>query len=602
MSRQLLLSAACAACFPLSAFAEEPTELEEVVVTAARLPAVQSETPGARVIDRRVIDQRGARFAADVLADVPGVAVARTGAFGGVAQARIRGAAPSKTLVLIDGVPVNDPAEVNGAFDFGAFDLGDVDRIEVLSGPQSSLWGSAAIGGVIAFTTREAEGLSGEIETGSFDTVRGRVSAGFRRPGKAGGLTVSHYRSDGVSAAASGREADGLETTTVNFKGRYGLLDGAVRWTGAEVDLDGFPAPTFALADTPDSQSSEGLSGFGRLRFKGLGFSHAVSLSASELERDTRSAFPSRFRGDRQLLRWQSDASLLADTLDVALGAEHEETSANVSTGRTEDLAATSAFVLGKLQATEAFSISAALRLDDTDEFGSETTGRLSAAWRFGPGLIVSGAYGTGFKAPSVSQFVCDFCFSASPFPRLKPETAKGYEAALGWRSDGGRFEGRVTAYRLEIEDQITYVFNPTTFESVYVNIAETATDGVELEGRAILPAGFDLTLAYAWTDARDETTGRRLLRNPEHAGSATLTWTGERARAALTVRSESDQDDAGGVRDGFTTAHLNAGYQLTERAEVFARIENLADETYQQVLGYGEPGRSAYLGVRLRY
>lgn len=140
------------------------------------------------------------------------------------------------------------------------------------------------------------------------------------------------------------------------------------------------------------------------------------------------------------------------------------------------------------------------------------------------------------------------------------------------------------------------------TFDSFYVNVAETAADGVELEGRAQLGRGFDLSLAWAWTDARDETTGARLLRVPEQAGSATLGWSGDRLSGALTVRAEGDQDDAGGVRDGFVTANLNGSYALTEAATLSVRIENLTDEHYQQVFGYGEPGRSGYVGIRLRY
>ena len=159
-----------------------------------------------------------------------------------------------------------------------------------------------------------------------------------------------------------------------------------------------------------------------------------------------------------------------------------------------------------------------------------------------------------------------------------------------------------MTVYRLNIDDQITYVFDPLTFDSAYVNVAETATDGVELEGRARLAGGFDLSLAYAWTDARDATTGRRLLRVPERSGSATLGWAGQRLSGALTIRGEGDQDDAGGVRNGFVTASLNGSYVLTDSVTLTARIENLADERYQQVLGYGEPGRSGSVGIRLRY
>ena len=610
--RSLLLATAAAVFLPLSAHAraaDDPDDaLPEVVVTATRLRAIVAETPGARVIDRRTIDQRGAVFAADILTDVPGLSVVRSGAFGGVAQVRMRGASPGKTLVLIDGVPVNDPAEVNGAFDFSGLELSDIERIEVLSGPQSSLWGSDAIGGVIAFTTREPDGLAVETEAGSFGTVQGRLAGGVSTDRYGFAAWVSAFDTDGVSAAdeADGNpEADGFTSATAGARGRYAFryglsVDGSIRWTEGDADLDGYPAPAFVLADTSDTQTSEQWSGFGRLRFDALGLSHQFSVSASDIARETVSAFPSAFEAERQIWRWQADGA--AAGVAFAVGAEREDTEGSLSTGLSEELGTTSAFATARIEPTDRLSLSGALRLDDTDDFGSKTTGRASAAFDAGAGVTLSAAWGTGFKAPSISQAVCDFCFSSQPFPVLRPETATGYEAAVGWASADGWIEGRLTAYRLEVEDQITYVFDPATFDSYYVNVAETATEGLELEGRARLGGGFDLSLAWAWTDARDETTGARLLRVPEQAGSATLGWTGERFSAALTVRGESDQDDAGGVREAFVTANLNGSYALTDRVSLTARIENLADERYQQVFGYGEPGRSGYVGVRLRY
>ena len=400
-------------------------------------------------------------------------------------------------------------------------------------------------------------------------------------------------------------EVDGFTSTTAGGRARYAFtpnvaVDGSVRWTDSAADLDGFPAPTYALADTLDSQSSEQWSGFGRLRLKAFGLAHQFSFSASEIARTTVSAFPSAFEADRQVARWQADGAVAG--VAFVVGAEREETEGSLSTGLTERLGTTSAFATARIEPTDRLSLTGALRFDDTDDFGSKTTGRVSGAFDAGGGITLSAAYGTGFKAPSISQAVCDFCFSSQPFPVLRPETAEGYEAAIGWSSADGRIEGRATVYRLSVEDQITYVFDPMTFDSFYVNVAETATDGVELEGRARLGGGFDLSLAYAWTDARDETTGARLLRVPEQAGSATLGWTGERLSGALTVRAEGDQDDAGGVREGFVTASLNGSYALTEAVTLTARIENLTDEHYQQVFGYGEPGRSGYVGIRLRY
>lgn len=590
--------------------AKEAIEIEDVIVTASRLPAIVAETPGARVIDARTIRQRGAVFAADILADVPGLSVVRSGAFGGVAQVRMRGAVPGKTLVLVDGVPVNDPAEISGAFDFSGFELGDVERIEVLSGPQSSLWGSDAIGGVIAFTTRQIDGLSAEGEAGSFGTLRGRLAAGTVTDTWALGAWISHFDTDGISAAdeADGNlEADGFSNTTIGSRGRYGFaggltLDAATRWSESRADLDGFPAPRFVLADTADTTVSEQWSGFGRASFSGLDLDHQLSLSISDIRRDTVSSFPSSFEAERHVLRWQAQTGEALNGLTYAFGVEREETSASLSSGLSDSLGTTSVFGVGHWDPVSRLNLVVALRWDDTDDFGSRTTGRVSGAYQAGGGLMVSGAWGTGFKAPSISQSVCDFCFSASPFPVLTPETAESVEGAIGWSSRERRLSGRLTLYRLEVEDQITYVFNPSTFDSVYINVAETRTDGLELEGQADLGRGLELNLAYAWTDATNPATGARLLRVPERAGSATLAWTGDRATAALTVRAEGDQPDAGGLREAFVTANLNAGYQLTPQATLTARVENLANVRYQQVFGYGEPGRSAYIGIRLRY
>lgn len=607
MKRSILLStAAIAAAFAAPAFAEDATQLDEVIVTATRIPAIVADTPGARVIDGNTIAQRGAIFAADILADVPGLSVTRSGAFGGVAQVRMRGATPGKTLVMVDGAPVNDAAEPNGAYDFSSFELADIARIEVLSGPQSSLWGSDAIGGVISFTTQEIDGLRAEAEAGSFDTVRGRVSAGVANETYAFSAYASRFDTDGISAAdkADGNpEADGFRSTTLGAKGRYVLsdavkVDGSVRWNKSKADIDGFPAPNFTLADTDDTQESEQWSGFGRVTAKAFGLTHQFSVSASDLDRSSVSGgFGSTFTGDRQAYRWQANGQ--AQDIDYAFGVERNEASAALSSGLSRDLSITSVFGVAQYD-VGALNLTGGLRYDDTDDFGSKTTGRVSAAYDLAGGFILSGAYGTGFKSPTVSQAVCDFCFAPQPYPELKPETADSVEIALGWASADGRLDGRATLYRLNVEDQITYSTGR------YINVAKTRADGFELEGRAQLGGGFDLTLAYAWTDATDRTTGARLLRVPEHAGSATLGWTGDRLSGALTVRAEGDQDDSGGfstvARDGFVTANLNAAYELTDQVTLTARIENLGDEHYQQVFGYGEPGRSGYVGIRLRY
>jgi vitamin B12 transporter len=424
------------------------------------------------------------------------------------------------------------------------------------------------------------------------------------------GAWVSRFETEGISAAdaANGnRESDGFQTTTAGARGRYGFspnvqIDGSVRWSKSEANIDGFPAPAYALADTLDTTASEQWSGFARLKLQALGLSHQLSVSASDIDRDTVSSFPSAFQADRQAYRWQADGATLTGALTYAVGAEREETRGSLSDGTSADLGTTSIFGVARYEVPGRVSVTAGLRWDDADDFGSMTTGRLSAAYHLPAGFILSGAYGTGFKAPSISQAVCDFCYSSVPVAVLRPETADSAEVAIGWTSTDGRFGGRATLYRLNVRDQITYFTVPVTFDSYYINIAEARTDGVEVEGQALLGAGIDLTLAWAWTDAINRQTGTRMLRVPEQSGSATLGWTNDRLSGSLTVRAEGDQPDSGGVRKGFVTANLNAAFRLTGTVSLTARFENVTDEHYQQVFGYGEPGRSAYVGVRLRY
>lgn len=594
---------ALAACLATPVLAQEAeTPLPEIIVTATRINLAANGIPGARVITEADIGRRGAVFAADILPDAPGLSVYRAGP-GGVTSVRMRGASQDKSLVLIDGVPVNDPSQPAGGFDFAGFDLADIDRIEVLSGPQSSLWGSDAIGGVIAFTSRELDGVHAEAASGSFDTLRGRLALGHAERRFAVGAFVSRFETEGISAAANGTEADAFDSTVWGLNGRYAFngrveVDGRIRQADRFAGIDGF-----GPVDSPDTAATTDRSGFVRARISNvLGLDHRLTGAVSDIVRTTDSAFPSTYEGEHSLWRWQAD-SRSEGALVYAFGVEREETKAGLN-GYSASLGVDSVFSTLGWDVSDRLTFNLGLRHDSTDDFGAETTGRVSAAYRMAGGFTLSGAYGTGFKTPSVSQAVCDFCFilPGTVVPSLVPEYARGAEIALGWRSADGRLDGRATLYRLEIEDQVDGVFDFGTFEFYYLNIDRTRTDGIELEGRVVLDGGFDVSGAYAWTDAVDQATGAAILRVPEHAGSVTLGWTGRRLSGALTVRAEGDMPDSGGTRDGFVTANLNAAYDLDDHVTLTARIENLADRTYQQLLGYGEPGRSAYVGVRLRY
>jgi vitamin B12 transporter len=210
--------------------------------------------------------------------------------------------------------------------------------------------------------------------------------------------------------------------------------------------------------------------------------------------------------------------------------------------------------------------------------------------------VTLTASAGSGFKTPTISQAVCDFCF-APPVP-LRPETAEGYDLRLGWRT--GRLSAAATAWRLAVKDQIAYA------GLRYVNIARTRSSGLELEADARLTDALRLKLAYAMTDAVDASTGRSLLRIPDHSGSAAVFWTQGRWDAALTLRAESSQADTDldgvspVVRKGFAVADLAASFRLNDRVTLGARIENLADARYQETYGFGETGRAAFVSLRL--
>lgn len=603
--RIALLAAVSGLAFACPALAAETaTDVDSVVVT--RVPAEPDTVLGLTIVTEQDIDDRQAIFAADILSDVPGLSLSRNGGYGGVTTVRTRGAAGDKTLVLIDGVVQNDPSSPNGGFDFAGLDLGDVERIEILEGPQGSLWGSDAIGGVISFTTRELNGVRLNAEAGSFSTWRATAAGGLAGDGFAIGGSLAGYSSDGVSKAANGTEDDGFESWTATVNGRVGLgeritLDGRIRYNQFDVDIDGYDA-FFAFGDTPDRATSESWSGFGRLRAEGLiGLDHSLTVSLYDLERENISSFSSRYEAQRGAIRYTAGRGAASDPFAFVVGVERDETEATVSTGAKADLGSTSAFGVVRFSPAPRVSLSGAIRYDNPDEFEAEWTSRLSASADLVAGFQVRASWGQGYKVPTISQAVCDFCFPAGPSVGLRPEKAEGWDVGLAWRSPDDRFYVEATGYRLEVQDQISYGTGR------YVNIDRSLTTGATLRGEADLGAGFTLKASYAYTDAVDETTSRELLRVPEHSGLVSLGWRSERFSVLATVRAEGEQSDSNPStfaqqrRDGFTVAGLAGGWRLNDSLELTARVENLTDERYQESLGYGEAGRAAFVGIRFR-
>ena len=610
---------ACAA----GAARADPTPNDPVIVTAVRLPAELATTPDAYIVTGAEIEARQATFAAQILQTVPGLSVYSDGLFG-LTSVRMRGAQSDKTLVLVDGVPFNDASQPEGGYDFAGLDLSDVARVEVLSGPQASLWGSDAIGGVISFTTREPNGVRADLEGGSYGTTRVSGAVGRSTGLWALGFTASDVASTGISAADTrndyaayglpglrNSEPDGYRDLTLGARGRltptdWLSVDTQLRYNKSAAATDGYPAPDYVLADTNDVALSESTLAAVHARLDGaFGLRHDLTISDYQLRRgESGEDGDYGYTAQRQVYRWTLAKGGAEDPLGFEGGVEHQADRASLSTGDQVSLGNTAAFGVVHWRPFQRLNLSGSLRYDDPQHYAAQTTGRASATLDLGAGFSLLASAGQGFKTPTISETVCDFCFPSGPSTGLRPEHAVGYDLGLGWRSPDGRIDARATAYGLDQRDEIIY---SPTFPFRYINLARTRSRGIELVGDAVLGGGFRLKAAYAYTDAVDLATGQQELRVPRNSASASLFWLRGPFDAALSVRGEGDQADTGldgftpVTRAGFTVADLAACYKVSDHIRVTARVENLTGAHYEVLYGYGEPGRSAFIGLHYR-
>ena len=586
------------------------TNIDTIVVTGTRIEQTTAETGSTVwVIDAAQIEALGFDHALDVIAGAPGVTVNRNGAFGGAATVRIRGAASGQTLVLIDGVSVNDASSPAGGFDFSRLDVEDIERIEILSGPQSTLWGTDAIGGVVSITTkRPGEGLGGGVfaQSGSFGAFRGGAS--ISHAGNAGDfrLAATRLNADGISKADErngNTETDGLESLTLSAQGGLNLpvgarLAAAVLWNEAQTEFDSFQFGAQGnVGDGDELSKTEERSAYVSLTAPLLDgrLDNLLLLGRAEIDRrnfnDGSPSFDAR--GERTLFRYQGTLAVDARNT-LAFGAEREASAANLERSSLNGL-----FALYELRPVEALTLSSGVRSDDHERFGSETTGRLAAAYRPAPGVTVRGSWAQGFKAPTIFQSTFFCCGAVAANDALRPERSEGIDAGIDWRSTAGRGRIGVTLFRQDTRDLIDFSFSAGGYE----NIAEVQSEGIEISAEWALTGSLTLAADYAHVKAT-EGDGTPLRRLPRHSGDLILGFDplGPFSGSAL-LRFNGRETDGGGTElDEWIRVDVNARYDLPGNFEVYGRIENLFDTHYQQVLGYGTPGRSGWVGARWRY
>ncbi|MEQ8179021.1 MAG: TonB-dependent receptor [Amphiplicatus sp.] len=603
----LLSSAALPALlFAIPAHAQNS---DTIVVSATKSPLPLSQVGSAvSVIEADEIAQRQYQFVADALSQTAGLAIARNGSLGGQAALRIRGEAAGRTLVIIDGVVVNDASAPGGGFNFANLDAADVERIEIIRGPQSILYGSEAIGGVVSITTKRGDGAPEAqlfLEGGSFATFRGGASVTGAAGAADYGVTVSGITSNGVSRADGGDEADGIDAYTasanLDFDAASNLrFETSLRYNHTRTDFDGFPPPAFELADTDDEDISEEFLAAGRALltlFEGK-LENIVTVGYHRIDRESVLGDVTTFEGEGDRLSAEYLARFkLSEKISLVAGAEHERTHTDTS-GIEDAVDVNSVFGLVAVTPVKNLTFTAGGRHDDHETFGGATTARVTAAYYAEQaGLVLRGSWGEGFAAPSLFQlnFVC--CGGTTPNRDLQPETSDGWDAGFD-KTLGDIATFRATYFHQSTENQIDFDFA----SGAYVNIASTVRKGVEAE-LALRPlAGVDVSVSYAYIDATDRITGLPLLRQPKHAVALNGDWrVTDRFSLGATFRYNGEEADGGGPIDDWMRVDLRASYAATESLELFGRIENAFDADYQDVLFYGEPGVAAFGGVRVR-
>ncbi|HVF94143.1 MAG TPA: TonB-dependent receptor [Sphingomonas sp.] len=623
----LLLSAALVAT---PATAQTLPEEVDVVVTASRVEQPAAEVGQAvTVIGRDEIERRQTTTIADLLATTPGVTVTRNGGVGSFTGVRIRGADAEQTLVVIDGVRVNDPSSPGGGFDFANLLSSSVERIEVLRGPNSVPWGSQAIGGVVnIITAAPREGLQarGRVEYGYADTVFANAGVSGASNGLTGALSAGYLRSDGISAAANGSERDGYRQYGASGRIGYEVVPGiGVDLRGFYADsrseLDGYPPPNYSFADDPSYSTAQELYGYAGLHANLADgrFNNRVAFTIADIDRDNydspandEPSFIGRGRSERY--EYQGDFRIIEQVRLVA-GAEHE-TSRYADGADRFSVGITSVYGEAIVKPISILTLTGGIRSDDHETFGQHTTLGADAALALATGTTLRASYGEGFKAPTLYQLR-----SAYGFTGLDPETARNYDVGVEQDFLGRRARVGVSYFNRVARDQITFRSCSGAEQAVaggicagrpfgvYDNIARTRAEGVEFTLALHPVEALTVTGNYSFIDATNEsagaTFGNDLARRPRQTVSANADYRfpfGLSVGGTLSHVGDSFDDAANSVRlDGYAVASVRAELPIGERLSVYGRIENVTDSRYQVVSGYGTYGRSAFGGVRVR-
>ncbi|BDI60487.1 TonB-dependent receptor plug domain-containing protein [Qipengyuania nanhaisediminis] len=607
--------------------------VDPIVVIASRSPRAMSSATApvtAVVTEPEIARERQAREVGDLLRDIPSVAVSSVA---GQTQIRLRGSEANHVLVLVDGIEVSDPFA--GEFDIGTLQSEIGSRGEIILGPQSALYGSDAIGGVLSYFGADGCGapFEGYAEAGTNATFNASARTGLCEEWGALNLSVTHLSTDGEPNARGGTRDIGrdattfsanlalypTETLTLRAVGRHMITKGDFN------DQDFDPtSPTFGLViDSPETRfentATYALLG-AELESENGRWVNDASFQVADIARDSFGPFGRTFghEGGRLKASFVSSFSLDDASFDHSLtfAADWEEerfrnTDPNgfAFTGRREN---DNVGLVGEYRLKrETFALSAALRHDLNGNFADATTFRLAGALDIADETRLRGAIGSAIKNPGFYEL---FGFVDGRFignAGLTPEKSTGWEIGIDRQWLGGAVTASLVYFESELDDEIVTRFPAPTFVATPVNREEVSTRrGIEAHLIADLGAGFDLVARYTRLDAEED--GVTEVRRPRDNAAATLGWTAPSGswQAAIAVSHNGEAEDLAFTDPSFvpvrvtledyTLINLYAEADLGDAISLFARAENLLDSRYEPVFSFVAPGRRVIAGVRL--
>jgi len=557
----------------------------------------------------------------DTLNTVPGLNVVQSGGPGGQTSVFIRGTNSNHTKVLIDGIDVGDPTTPNGALDLAHLLTSDMAQVEVLRGPQSGLYGSDAIGGVISIITQKGEGparWTASNEAGSFGTFNQSVGVSGSQDNYNYALNIAHFQATNVPVTPlqllpPGQQAIGnnYDNMTYSFKGGIDVSDSwtlntVLRYTEATLlstgDSTGTCCDTQQTRDTHHEFFGREEAVWSLLDGRIKNYFGANISNYWESTQGPFDPVSNITTGDRIKFDWRS-VTEVATGQNLVAGLEREDSRLGV-TGFSAQTGNQAGYVEWQSNFAKRFFLTANIREDDNDSFGDHMT------YRIAPAVIVpftettiKASYGTGFKAPTLNQLFQSFPeFNFFANPNLKPEQSRG--ADVGFEQP--LFNDRIRFGSTYFKNNITDLINSSADGTTLINVDQAITEGTESFITASIIDRVKVRTDYTVTRAVDASTGLQLVRRPKEKFSVTTIWNPiDPLTLSATVLRVSDWTDNDRdftttlVAPGYTTVNLRADYAINDQLKVFGRIDNLTNVHYQVPTGFLAPGLGVFGGIR---